>query len=499
MAIARAPLHPYTFSVAERPTRSGPQPRSPARGAPAGDDARTRVAGSSRPGGPVQKDALPSHLLRSGEIEPRNRVAPSLPTGDWEEKTVVDDSQLNDPKEALSGLSFGNGGDEEFTIDEPQRPMPFPMGPATATPKQTVHGQAPPPSQNAGQNAGQNTGDKLVVIAGNDRGREFPLAGKPITVGRGIDNDVVLTDIAVSRKHLSIEHDGTRYKIVDAGSGNGTLVNDEVQTGTRPLRHGDRIEIGNTVFRFEQPSGAGGQGSGPEALVAPRPAGGGRPAAAPGPAAAPLPGPGAQNRPHLPPPRDEAGPPGAHMPASAPEALLSSPAGAATPGALSSLPPHQQAPGSAAPPSSAAPVAMARAPLPATPGRPRATALAGVQATPRNTMIGAISALVGIAALAAVGMFLGDDEYLAAEHASAASFELPTLSMLQGMIASSALLGGVMPEEAAVFEESAVPTTIVPAPEGEGDQEDDGTSAEENAVAPSIEGEGDGTGDAGIE
>ena len=455
------------------------------------DDERTRVAEPPpQAGGHAQQAALPSHALRSGEIKPRNPAQSSFPAaGDWEEKTVVDDSQLNDPKDVLNGLSYGNGGDEEFTIDEPQRPVAFPMGPPTATPKQTVHGQAPPPSQNAS--------NKLVVIAGNDRGREFPLTGKSITVGRGIDNDIVLTDIAVSRKHLSIEHDGTHYKIVDAGSGNGTLINDELQTGNRALRHGDRIEIGNTVFRFDHPTPAAGKRPDAAGRAAPGPAAGMH---APTPAApAPSPGPDAQNRPHLPPPqRDEAGPLGAQMPApAAPGAALPSPAGAPPLGPLDTLPPNQQVAGSAAPAlaAPARPAAMPRAPLPATPGRPRTTALAGVPATPRNTLIGTVSALVGIAALAIAGVFMGDDEYLAAENAAAASFEMPTLSMLQQMVASSALLGGGMPEEVMVFEEAAVQTTTVPAPEGSSAPEgsvapEDGTG-EEEAIAPPADGDGD--------
>jgi hypothetical protein len=463
------------------------------------DDERTRVAGSPQPFEPGQQVGLPSHLLRSGEIKPRSAVLPSLPAaGDWEEKTVVDDSQLNDPKEALAGLSYSHGGDEEFTIDEPQRPLAFPVGPSAA-PKQTVHGQPPPPIQSAG--------DKLVVIAGNDRGREFPLAGKSVTVGRGIDNDVVLTDIAVSRKHLSIEHDGTRYKIVDAGSGNGTLINDELQTGSRPLRHGDRIEIGNTVFRFEHPAPAATGGKGAAgAVAASGPAGSlrvpGLAGTVPGPAGTAAPLPGAQNRPHLPlPRRDEAGPPGLQIPASAaPGAAAPLPASGSPPVQPAALPQSQQPLASAGPAPTPAPV-MVRTPIPAAVSRPRTTALAGVPATPRNTLIGVVSALVGLTALATMGVFLGDDEYLAAENAAAASFELPALPMLRQMIAGSGLLGGDLPEEAAaVWDESVAPAIpIVPAPAGAGDLEDSGGDA--GAVVAPVDGESDAgsAGDAGSE
>ncbi|HWN71116.1 MAG TPA: FHA domain-containing protein, partial [Haliangium sp.] len=223
----------------------------------------------------------PDREYRSGEIEP-SQVIPAPPEagGDWEEKTVVDDSQLYNTKEGPNTLSIGTTtSDEELTIDEPSkavssalprpmapgrpapaparpapaRPAPAPSrpAPAAARPAPAAARPAPLPSTPAAPEAAHG---KLVVIAGNDTGREFPLHGKTITVGRGIDNDVVLTDIAVSRKHMSIAFDGSRYHLADQGSGNGTIINQSVETGTRQLSHADRIEIGNTVFRFEHPA-----------------------------------------------------------------------------------------------------------------------------------------------------------------------------------------------------------------------------------------------------
>ena len=69
--------------------------------------------------------------------------------------------------------------------------------------------------------------------------------------GRSVDNDVVLTDIAVSRKHLTIEFDGASYVLNDLGSGNGTVVNNRDEDGAFRLGHGDKLELGNTVLVFE--------------------------------------------------------------------------------------------------------------------------------------------------------------------------------------------------------------------------------------------------------
>lgn len=98
---------------------------------------------------------------------------------------------------------------------------------------------------------------RLVIAQGNDVGQEFEIRpGKSYTIGRAIDNDVVLTDIAVSRKHFDLRFQDAAWVIVDRGSGNGTVVNGNVEDNPFMLASGDAIEIGNTVFRFEQQNGA---------------------------------------------------------------------------------------------------------------------------------------------------------------------------------------------------------------------------------------------------
>ncbi len=99
---------------------------------------------------------------------------------------------------------------------------------------------------------------RLIVESGPDAGKDFPLrAGKPVLVGRALDNSVVLTDLSVSRKHFEINWDGGHWALTDRGSGNGTLLNGKLEEGTFRLFNSDRIEIGHTTFRFEQT----GQGS----------------------------------------------------------------------------------------------------------------------------------------------------------------------------------------------------------------------------------------------
>src|SRR5262245_64952223 len=59
----------------------------------------------------------------------------------------------------------------------------------------------------------------LHVIGGHDRGKRFDLNLPEVRIGRGADQDVVLSDIAVSRRHVTVHAENGRYRIKDLGSG----------------------------------------------------------------------------------------------------------------------------------------------------------------------------------------------------------------------------------------------------------------------------------------
>jgi len=76
-----------------------------------------------------------------------------------------------------------------------------------------------------------------------------------IKIGRLPDNDIVLNDILISRRHCEIRREGERWKIVDIGSLNGIYVNN-LRVSEEFLASGDVIVIGNNQFVFEELSGA---------------------------------------------------------------------------------------------------------------------------------------------------------------------------------------------------------------------------------------------------
>ncbi len=81
-------------------------------------------------------------------------------------------------------------------------------------------------------------------------GRRYPLAEKPVVLGRMSDCDIVLADPRASRQHAEIQPVGHGFVLSDLGSMNGTVVNG-TPVREHPLSDGDEIRVGSTVLHFE--------------------------------------------------------------------------------------------------------------------------------------------------------------------------------------------------------------------------------------------------------
>ncbi len=84
---------------------------------------------------------------------------------------------------------------------------------------------------------------RLVVRESSGNEREVEITRLPFTLGRQSDNDLVLLDNRISRRHASIIQDGEGFILQDDGSRHGTFVNGERVTSCT-LRSGDRINLG---------------------------------------------------------------------------------------------------------------------------------------------------------------------------------------------------------------------------------------------------------------
>ena len=95
----------------------------------------------------------------------------------------------------------------------------------------------------------------LVVRAGSQAGARFALDRDVTRLGRHPDSEISLDDITVSRRHAEIHRDASGYTVSDAGSLNGTYVNQE-RIDRASLHQGDELQIGKfrLVF-FERSDG----------------------------------------------------------------------------------------------------------------------------------------------------------------------------------------------------------------------------------------------------
>ena len=68
------------------------------------------------------------------------------------------------------------------------------------------------------------------------------------TLGRHLDNDIILAAKGVSRSHCYIVNQGGTHWIYDAGCSNGTSLNEEfIGEEGAPLRHQDNIVLGGRL------------------------------------------------------------------------------------------------------------------------------------------------------------------------------------------------------------------------------------------------------------
>ena len=84
-------------------------------------------------------------------------------------------------------------------------------------------------------------------------GREHPLTGDTVTIGRAVENDIVITSKRVSREHARVQREGWHVVLEDLDSTNGTYLNDERLLSPTELRDQDRVAIGDVVLIFHDP------------------------------------------------------------------------------------------------------------------------------------------------------------------------------------------------------------------------------------------------------
>ena len=92
----------------------------------------------------------------------------------------------------------------------------------------------------------------ILEISYENKSNEYQLKEPSTTIGRGADNDIVLSEDIISRHHAVLEWVNNTLYITDSGSMNGTVVNGtQIEPQTRvPLKDGDVLSIGNYIITF---------------------------------------------------------------------------------------------------------------------------------------------------------------------------------------------------------------------------------------------------------
>ncbi|HLA43707.1 MAG TPA: FHA domain-containing protein [Aggregatilineales bacterium] len=97
----------------------------------------------------------------------------------------------------------------------------------------------------------QNARPVLSITTGPQEGMEFPIKQDSITLGRAVVNatwEIGLQDRTVSRPHARIEKKDNTWYLIDLGSANGTLMNNNPVVEPVELGDGSVLVMGQTTI-----------------------------------------------------------------------------------------------------------------------------------------------------------------------------------------------------------------------------------------------------------
>lgn len=80
--------------------------------------------------------------------------------------------------------------------------------------------------------------------------KEYYPIREEISLGRSGDNNIVIKDPYISKRHFKIIEDGKNHYLEDLNSANGTYLNEKKLFNPVKLKNGDIIKIGQLEFLF---------------------------------------------------------------------------------------------------------------------------------------------------------------------------------------------------------------------------------------------------------
>ncbi len=94
---------------------------------------------------------------------------------------------------------------------------------------------------------------KIYFLNGLRKGEEFELTGDEVSIGRELNNDIVVETEGVSRYHAKLfKQPDESWLLEDLDSLNGCKVNDKLIKAEKLLQNGDTITLGDQCFRIDE-------------------------------------------------------------------------------------------------------------------------------------------------------------------------------------------------------------------------------------------------------
>lgn len=94
----------------------------------------------------------------------------------------------------------------------------------------------------------------IVVLIGPPGyvGKQYPINGSDIVIGRSVESQVYIDDKSLSRSHAKFAVNGSEVSVIDLGSTNKTVVNGQLipPLASCLLKNNDQIKTGNVIFKF---------------------------------------------------------------------------------------------------------------------------------------------------------------------------------------------------------------------------------------------------------
>jgi pSer/pThr/pTyr-binding forkhead associated (FHA) protein len=89
----------------------------------------------------------------------------------------------------------------------------------------------------------------IVIARGPQKGSRFLITSNGVAIGRSAESAIFLDDVTVSRSHAMIVKDGKNFVLKDAGSLNGSYINN-ISVSEHTLVSGDEFQIGKFHLLF---------------------------------------------------------------------------------------------------------------------------------------------------------------------------------------------------------------------------------------------------------